>query len=119
MTAPAPATSAGNPPLTAVLRPVGVLSGGTLDRLADHLMSLAERVNLVVLNLVAASIPTPAVFAAAMRRPGAALSAPDRCLLLVGAGDDVLRELALAGGEIATIQPPAPRPGTCGPAPAS
>lgn len=110
MTAPTPSAYAVQPSPAAVLRPVGVLSGGALDRLAEHLTALAERVNIVVLNLVAATIPKPAAFAEAMRRPGAALSAPDRCLLLVGADDDLLRELRRAGGEIATVRPPA-RPG--------
>jgi hypothetical protein len=107
MTALAHTPAPGDFWLTAVLRPAGVLTGAAVDRLVDNLMALADRANLVVLNLVAATIPKPAAFAAALRRPGAALSAPDRCLLLVGADDDLLHELRRAGGEIATLRPPA------------
>lgn len=94
--------------LTAVLRPAGVLSGGAIDRFVDNLMALAERANLVIVNLVAATVPTPAALARALRRPGAAMSAPDRCLLLVGADEALLRELRAAGGEIATVRAPTP-----------
>jgi hypothetical protein len=94
--------------MTAELRPAGVLTGSAIDRFVDNLMALAERANLVVVNLVAATVPKPAVLARALRRPGRALSGPDRCLLLVGADEALLRELRLIGGEIATVSPPVP-----------
>jgi hypothetical protein len=96
--------------LTAVLRPAGLLSGGAIDRFVDTLMALADRANLVIVNLVAATIPAPAALAKALRGPGAALSAPDRCLLLVGADEALLRELERQGGEIATVRPELRRP---------
>lgn len=89
--------------LTAVLRPVGVLAGGAIDRLVEDLMALARRANVVVVNLVAAVIPSPELLASALRRPGQALSAPDRCLLLVGADANLLRELRRVGGQVATV----------------
>lgn len=93
--------------LTAMLRPAGVLTGNAIDRFVDNLMALADRANLVIVNLVAATVPRPAALAKALRRPGMAFSEPGRCLLLVGADDDLLRELRRAGGEIATVRPPA------------
>jgi len=93
--------------LTAELRPAGVLSGSAIDTFVENLMTLAEKANLVV-NLVAATVPKPAALARALRGPGRALSAPDRCLLLVGADEALLRELRRVGGEIATVSPPTP-----------
>lgn len=90
---------------TAIVRPSGVLSGGAIRRFADQLTELAQRANLVVVNLVAATVPRPAALALALRRPGAMLSGPGRCLLLVGADEALLRELRGIGGEIATVQP--------------
>lgn len=89
--------------LTAVLRPVGELAGRAVERFVEDLVALAERANIVVVNLVAASVPAPAAFAQALRRPGVMLSGPDRCLLLVGADAALLRELRRCGGEIATV----------------
>jgi hypothetical protein len=97
--------------LTAELRPAGVLAGRAIDRFIDNLMTLAERANLVIVNLVAATVPKPAALARALRRPGTALSGPDRCLLLVGADDALLNELRLVGGDIATVLPPEVRSG--------
>jgi hypothetical protein len=91
--------------LTAVLRPAGVLNGAAIEKFVDSLMGLAERANLVIVSLVAATVPAPAALARALRRPGAALSGPDRCLLLVGADDELLRALAQQGGDIATVRP--------------
>lgn len=105
--------------LTAVLRPAGVLTGSAIDRFVDHLMALADRANLVIVNLVAATVPKPAVFARALREPGIALSAPDRCLLLVGADEELLRELERAGGEIATVRAPGPAQLTAGEQPSA
>jgi hypothetical protein len=107
MTALATTSPTGDLWMTAVLRPAGVLAGSAIDRFVDHLMAMADRANLVIVNLVAATVPKPAALARALREPGVAMSAPDRCLLLVGADDDLLRELELVGGEIATVRPPA------------
>jgi hypothetical protein len=93
--------------LTAMLRPVGELAGRTIERFIDDLLALAQRANIVVVNLVAASVPAPAVLARALRGPGAMLSAPDKCLLLVGADADLLRELRRVGGDVATVPYPA------------
>jgi hypothetical protein len=54
-------------------------------------------------NLVATTVPTPAVLADALRRPGAVLSGPGKALLLVGADDQLLHELELIGGDIAAV----------------
>lgn len=89
--------------LTAMLRPAGELAGRAIERFVDDLMSLAQRANIVVVNLVAATVPAPAALAKALRRPGAMLSGPDKALLLVGADDRLLRELELIGGDIATV----------------
>jgi hypothetical protein len=89
--------------LTAVLRPAGELAGRAVERLVDDLLALAQRANIVVVNLVAASVPAPAALARALRRPGTVLSGPDKCLLLVGADPRLLRELRLAGGDIAAL----------------
>jgi hypothetical protein len=89
--------------LTAMLRPVGELAGRAIERFVDDLMALAQRANIVVVNLVATTVPTPAVLADALRRPGAVLSGPGKALLLVGADDQLLHELELIGGDIATV----------------
>jgi len=88
---------------TAVLRPVGELAGRAIEALVDDLTALADRANIVIVNLVAASVPAPAALARALRRPGAMLSGPDRALLLVGADAALLRELRLAGGDVAAM----------------
>jgi hypothetical protein len=93
--------------LTATLRPVGELAGRAIDRFVDDLVSLAQRANIIVVNLVAASVPRPAALARALRRPGAMMSGPDQALLLVGADEDLLSELRRHGGDIATVPYPA------------
>ena len=92
--------------LTAVLRPAGLLAGAAIVRFADELTTLARSANLVVVNLVAASVPDPEDLALAMCEPGALLSGPDKCLLLVGASDELLAALDRCGGEIASIEAP-------------
>ena len=89
--------------LTAMLRPAGELAGRAIERFVDDLMALAQRANIVVVNLVAATVPAPAALANALRRPGAMLSGPDKALLLVGADDQLLHELELIGGDIAAV----------------
>lgn len=89
--------------LTAMLRPAGELAGRAIDRFIEDVMALAQRANIVVVNLVAATVPKPAALARALRKPGTVLSAPDRALLLVGADDDLLAELRRQGGDIATM----------------
>ncbi len=89
--------------LTAVLRPAGQLTGGAMDRFVASLTALAASASLVVVDLVAASIPEPDVFAEALRLPGGLLSGPDRCLLLVGADQQLLAALDRCGGQIATL----------------
>jgi hypothetical protein len=106
MTALVPVASAnGEVWWTAELRPAGVLAGRAIDGFIDDLMALAERANLVIVNLVAVTVPEPAALARALSGPGRALSGPDRCLLLVGADDGLLEELRRVGGEIATVRP--------------
>ena len=89
--------------LTAQLRPAGELTGRAIDRFVDDLVALAQRANIVVVNLVAATIPKPAQLARALRRPGAMLSGPDHALLLVGADDELLSELRRQGGDVDTV----------------
>jgi hypothetical protein len=89
--------------MTAMLRPVGVLTGAAIDRLADELSAVAAGANIVVVNLVAAEVPNPDALAEALRRPGEMLTGPDKCLLIVGAGADLLAALDRCGGEIAAI----------------
>jgi hypothetical protein len=89
--------------LTAVLRPAGVLAGAAIDRFIDSLTALAENANLVVVDFAATTVPAPDTLAAALRRPGELLSAPDRCLLLAGADPALLRALDRCGGQIATV----------------
>jgi hypothetical protein len=89
--------------LTAVLRPAGKLTGGALDRFVASLTALAASASLVVVDLAAATIPVPDVFAEALRLPGGLLSGPDRCLLLVGADGELLAALDRCGGQIATL----------------
>ena len=89
--------------LTAMLRPAGELAGRAIERFVDDLMALAQRANIVVVNLVAATVPTPAALADALRRPGAMLSGPDKALLLVGADNRLLSELRRIGGDVAAL----------------
>lgn len=89
--------------LTAMLRPAGELAGRAIERFVDDIVALAQRANIVVVNLVAATVPAPALLASALRRPGAMLSGPDKALLLVGADERLLHELELIGGDIATV----------------
>jgi hypothetical protein len=94
--------------LTAMLRPVGELAGRAIERLVDDLTGLAQKANIVVVNLVSATVPTPDALARALRRPGALLSGPNQALLLVGADDHLLRELERIGGDIDTVLPTTP-----------
>jgi hypothetical protein len=89
--------------LTAMLRPVGELAGRAIEHFIDDLVDLASRANIVVVNLVAATVPSPLALARALRRPGAMLSAPDKALLLVGADEQLLSELRKIGGDVATM----------------
>lgn len=89
--------------LTAMLRPAGELAGRAIERFVDDLMALAQRANIVVVNLVAATVPTPAALADALRGPGAMLSGPDKALLLVGADSRLLSELRRIGGDVAAL----------------
>jgi hypothetical protein len=89
--------------LTAMLRPVGELAGRAIERFVDDLVDLAQRANIVVVNLVAVTVPSPVTLAKALRRPGIMLSAPDKALLLVGADETLLRALHDIGGDIATL----------------
>ena len=82
-------------------------SPAALRAVSDKLAEEAQRANIVVVNLVAASVPSPAALARALYRPGAMLSGPDKALLLVGADDRLLGELTRIGGEIATMPTPA------------
>ena len=93
--------------LTAMLRPAGELAGRAIERFIEDLVDLAQRANIVVVNLVAATVPAPAALARALRRPGRLLSGPDKCLLLVGADAALLRELRRLGGDIAAVPYPA------------
>jgi len=89
--------------LTATLRPVGELAGRAVERFVDEVTALAKKANIVVVNLVAATVPAPAALARALRRPSAMLSGPDKALLLVGADDHLLREFEALGGDIDTV----------------
>jgi hypothetical protein len=89
--------------LTAMLRPAGELAGRAIDGLVEDIIALAQRANIVVVNLVAATVPAPDTLARALRRPGAMLSGPDKALLLVGADARLLRELRRVGGDVATM----------------
>ena len=89
--------------LTAMLRPVGELAGRAIDRFVEDVVALAQRANIVVVNLVGATVPAPDALARALRRPGEMLSGPDQALLLVGAGEPLLRALRRLGGDIATV----------------
>jgi hypothetical protein len=89
--------------LTAMLRPVGELAGRAIERFVDDLIDVAQRANIVVVNLVAATVPSPLALAKALRRPGAMLSGPDKALLRVGADPTLLSELRNVGGDIAVL----------------
>ncbi len=89
--------------LSAMLRPVGELVGRALEKVAADAAALAERANIVVVNLAGASVPRPAALARALRRPGALLSGPDKALLLVGADPQLLDELRRHGGDVAPV----------------
>jgi hypothetical protein len=89
--------------LTAMLRPAGELAGRAVERFVDEITALAQKANIVVVNLVAASVPSPAALARALRGPSAMLSGPDKALLLVGADDHLLREFEALGGDIDAI----------------
>jgi hypothetical protein len=85
---------------TAMLRPVGVLAGRAIERLVDEVVLMAQQANIVVVNLVGASVPNSEALAYALRRPGRLLSGPDQALLLVGADENLLDELRRQGGDI-------------------
>ncbi len=89
--------------LTAMLRPVGELAGRAIEHFIDDLVDLASRANIVVVNLVAATVPSPLALAPAPGRPGAMLSAPDKALLLVGADGQLVSELRKIGGVVAAV----------------
>jgi hypothetical protein len=89
--------------LTAMLRPAGELAGRAIEKFVDDVVDLAQKANIVVVNLVAATVPSPVALARALRRPGLMLSGPDKALLLVGADEPLLRALRRIGGDIAVV----------------
>lgn len=91
--------------LTAMLRPAGELAGRAIERLVDQVVQVAQQANIVVVNLVSASVPDSETLALAkaLRKPGAMLSGPDKALLLVGADETLLSELRRQGGDLDTI----------------
>ena len=89
--------------ITAMLRPAGELAGRAIERFVDEVVALAQQANIVVVNLVAAKVSTPAALARALRRPGAMMSGPDKALLLVGADESLLSELRRQGGDIDSV----------------
>lgn len=89
--------------LTAMLRPAGELAGRAIERFVDDLVELSQRANIVVVNLVAATVPSPLALARALRRPGRLMSGPDKALLLVGADETLLAELRRIGGDVASV----------------
>jgi hypothetical protein len=79
--------------LTSVLRPAGTLDAAATGRLTVALTTLASSSDMVVLDLTATRVSSPERLAVALRAPAQQLASPARCLLLLGAGPDVVAEL--------------------------
>ncbi|HZD71284.1 MAG TPA: hypothetical protein VFA45_20990 [Actinomycetes bacterium] len=79
--------------LTSVLRPAGTLDASAAGRLTEVLTTIAASSDMVVVDLTATRVPAPRRLATALRAPAQQLAGPGRCLLLVGAGADLVAEL--------------------------
>lgn len=89
--------------LTAVLRPAGTLDAAAVGRLTAALMTLVSCSDMIVVDLTAARVLCPGRLSAALRAPARRLGGPGRCLLLVGAGPDLVAALERAHVQAATI----------------
>ena len=89
--------------LTAMLRPAGELAGRAIDRFVEDLVDLAQRANIVVVNLVAATVPSPLALARALRRPGRHAVRAGQGSASRGRRRQLLSELRRIGGDIATV----------------
>lgn len=105
--------------VTAAVRPAGTINRSTSARLGRSLSVLAGAVDMVVLDLTAASVIEPRLLARALRKPGERLSGHRRCLLVVGGAGDLVDELERQGIPVAScaalpdnqaIEPPARSP---------
>ncbi|GAA1651441.1 hypothetical protein [Georgenia ruanii] len=88
--------------LTATLRPAGIIDRDDTDRLRDVLGALAASASLVVVDLEAAALRSPAA-AAVIDDAAHGLERRGGCLLCVGADDGARRALATAGGHAVVL----------------
>lgn len=88
--------------LTATLRPAGIIDRDDADRLRDVLGALAASASLVVVDLEAADLRSPAA-AAVIDDAAHGLERRGGCLLCIRADDESRRVLASAGGHAVVL----------------
>jgi hypothetical protein len=89
--------------LTTTLRPAGTLDRPTVGRLCQSLGHLAACSNLVIIDLTAAEVVNPRVFARELLPPAVAFEKAGQCLLLTGASARLTAELARAAVPVITL----------------
>jgi hypothetical protein len=89
--------------LTTTLRPAGTLDRPTLHRLGESLGHLASCSNMVIIDLTAADVGNPRVFARELLAPALAFAAAGQCLLLTGASPKLTAELDRAAVPVITL----------------
>jgi hypothetical protein len=89
--------------LTTTLRPAGTLDRPTLHRLSESLGHLAACSNMVIIDLTAADVGNPRVFARELLAPAVAFEKAGQCLLLTGASPKLTAELDRAAVPVITL----------------
>jgi hypothetical protein len=76
--------------LTTTLRPAGLLDGEAIERLGESIATLSVTCDLVVLDLSATAVADTERLAELLRTPAARLARSGGCLMLRGAGDELV-----------------------------
>lgn len=79
--------------LTATLRPAGLLDADATERLGASITALSSTCDLVVLDLSATAVADCELLARQLRGPAARLAGTGGCLMLRGAGDELMSAL--------------------------
>jgi hypothetical protein len=96
--------------LTAILRPAGTLDKVALRGLSESLGHLAGSSNMVIVDLTAAVVSSPRMFARDLLAPARTFEEAGQCLLLLGASPALTAELDRHAVPVITLAADAPPP---------
>jgi hypothetical protein len=96
--------------LTAILRPAGTLDRAALRGLTESLGHLAGSSNMVIVDLTAAVVSSPRMFALDLRAPARTFEEAGQCLLLLGPSPALTAELDRHAVPVITLAADAPPP---------